>query len=174
MKGITLPEFEQLQQNANAYYWAHCRNQESYEQLGREVSQWRVVELVEIKEEERRERLRPLKLGDFMPSVHVFNRGSYAEYPARTVSFGKDKRDQPYFIRCSKCGRHHCSDAWLPFGYVSFWQRMRMSGDGSPEKPYLFWCLDQQNCGTSATDDAGTMRRAINYSCTYARRDVDL
>lgn len=153
MKTLTYPEFEKLELETNAHYLEQCRNLDAYRELTDDMKQWPTYPL--------------------MNTNHLALRGRYEHYPScNTVSFAKDKRDQPYFIKCSNCGRQHCTDAWLPFGYSSFWDRVHMAGDGSKERPYLYYCRDRSHCaptGKNAEDTGAPMRLAINYRCTYER-----
>lgn len=130
-------------------YQTQCRNWDAYEQLGREMRQWPEFAL--------------------MSAQHLEKRGLYAEYPDRAVTHAKDARGRPLFIQCSSCGRQHCTDAWLPFGYSSFNDRAQLGGDGSPARPYLYYCRDLSQCRGPKGGVSVPMRQSVNYSCTYQR-----
>lgn len=146
---------------ANALYLDQCRDQDSYKQLNQWMPRWTVMK--------------------GMSPVHLRNRGQYELYPQRMVSFGNDKHGRPVFLRCAQCSRQHCTDAWLPFSYSSVWDRVRMSGDGSHNNPYLYWCRDVSQCLPSNNNNnnnndkspvdktkqaaAAMGPRSLHYSC---------
>lgn len=139
-------------QKCNDDYIIRCGSQESYDELGSAMpnNSWNVH------------------------PAHLARRGKYEQYPAHAVTLGKDKRDRPIFIQCACCLKRYCTDGWLPFGYGSFNDRMRLVGDGSDRRPYLYFCKYESKCLQAseweAKQDKMGLVKSLNYRCTYTPR----
>jgi hypothetical protein len=145
---ISYWEFEALKLQDHKDYADRCRDPQSYRALGDAMQHWQSYPLMSRK--------------------HLAARGNYSLYPDRLVSFPQERSGEPVFVPCANCARPHCSDAWLPFGYCSLWDRVTMVGDGSPERPYLYYCRDAERCVKSG-GGGGPLSLQLNYRCNYAR-----
>ncbi len=140
--------FEEHSRLVNDWYLEQCRSQERYDALPGE--------------------LKSLTVRFPIALPHLARRGHYDEYPGRQVCWAKDNHDLPVFVQCADCWRRSCTDAWLPYGYSAFFDRMRVAGDGSARSPYLFYC--KQGCNRLKTEDRVALTQSTNYRCTYVKR----
>ena len=110
----------------NTEYFAQCRDAHSYEALANRLRNW------------TDDSAAPVAAG------HLANRGNYSAYPDRMVTHQKKE----LFLRCARCNRGHCTDAWAPVGYCTVYDRVRVTEHRHPETWFIeqrVYCLDT-NC----------------------------
>jgi hypothetical protein len=118
-------EIKQCQ--ANRVYWEQCYDEYSYKALAHQISYWPVMAGISLN--------------------HLALRGRHELYPASSLTTPPPPAQLPLFIACSLCGRPHCTDAWVPFGFHPFEDRVRVSGgEGTPDAPFTYCCRDTSRC----------------------------
>ena len=150
----------------NFYYTELCRDWHMYRQLGPEGGG-----LYANFDETKNPRTGLCDLS----SQHMAARGHYDRYPQQALTLCKDKEhpERPQFIQCARCHRATCTDGWRPYGYGSFNELMTMTGDGSDERPYQWYCnMSAQSECVPVPKSVGALplNPSLNLRCTYAPR----